>query len=219
MYWHLVVDELRSRGAQAIPVDLPAADDSAGLAEYTDIVVDAIGDRTGIILVAQSMAGLTAPLVCERVPVELLVLVNAMVPLPGEAPGDWWGNTGFEQARVEQAARDGRTLGGPQDLLDSFFHDVPPDITAQAMAHGELVQSDTPFAKPWPLAAWPEVPTRFLQGRDDRFFPVEFQRRVARERLGITPDEMPGGHLLALAQPMELANRLEAYRAELHNLS
>lgn len=120
---------------------------------------------------------------------------------------------------MEQAARDGRTLGGPQDLLDSFFHDVPPDITAQAMAHGELVQSDTPFAKPWPLAAWPEVPTRFLQGRDDRFFPVEFQRRVARERLGITPDEMPGGHLLALAQPVELANRLEAYRAELHNLS
>jgi len=112
---------------------------------------------------------------------------------------------------VEQAARDGRTLGGPQDLLDSFFHDVPPDITAQAMAHGELVQSDTPFAKPWPLAAWPEVPTRFLQGRDDRFFPVEFQRRVARERLGITPDEMPGGHYVAISRPRELADRLEAY--------
>ncbi len=66
--------------------------------------------------------------------------------------------------------------------------------------------------EPWPLSQWPDVPTRFLQGRDDRFFPVEFQRRVARERLGIAPDEMAGGHLVALARPKALADRLEAYR-------
>jgi hypothetical protein len=48
--------------------------------------------------------------------------------------------------------------------------------------------------------------------RDDRFFPVEFQRRVVGERLGITPDEMAGGHLVALSCPKELADRLEAYR-------
>jgi pimeloyl-ACP methyl ester carboxylesterase len=67
-------------------------------------------------------------------------------------------------------------------------------------------------AQPWPLPKWPEVPTRFLQGRDDRFFPVEFQRRVVRERLGITPDEMAGGRLVALSRPREVADRLEAYR-------
>jgi len=55
------------------------------------------------------------------------------------------------------------------------------------------------------------VPTRFLQGRDDRFFPVEFQRRVVRERLGIALDEMAGGHFVALSRPKELADRLEAY--------
>ena len=37
-------------------------------------------------------------------------------------------------------------------------------------------------------------------------------RRVVRERLGITPDEMDGGHLPALSRPKELAERLEAYR-------
>jgi hypothetical protein len=37
---------------------------------------------------------------------------------------------------------------------------------------------------------------------------------VAEERLGITPDEMPGGHLVALSHPVELADRLEAYRRE-----
>ena len=52
---------------------------------------------------------------------------------------------------------------------------------------------------------------------DDRFFPVDFQRRVAEQRLGITPDVMPGGHLVALAQPAELAARLAAYAAAYAN--
>ena len=69
--------------------------------------------------------------------------------------------------------------------------------------------------EPWPLAAWPDVPTRILLCRDDRLFPPEFMRRVARERLGITPDEIAGGHCVALSRPNELADRLEAYLAEL----
>jgi pimeloyl-ACP methyl ester carboxylesterase len=95
--------------------------------------------------------------------------------------------------------------------MEVFFHDVPADVTAEAMARGERAQSGTPFEKPWPLAAWPPVPTHFILCRDDRFFPAEFQRRVVRERLGIIPDEMGGGHLPALAHPGELVERLEAY--------
>jgi pimeloyl-ACP methyl ester carboxylesterase len=211
-YWHLLQAELRERGRESVAVDLPADDDSAGLSEYADAVVEAIGDRTDLVVVAQSMGGLTAPLVCERVAVDLLVMLNAMVPSPGEPGGEWWTNTGYAKARAEQAAQDGRDLTADEDLRDAFFHDVPPEVTAEAWARGEPRQSETPFAQPWPLPRWPEVPTRFLQGRDDRFFPVEFQRRVVRERLGITPDEMAGGHLVALSRPKELADRLEAYR-------
>lgn len=65
--------------------------------------------------------------------------------------------------------------------------------------------------QPWPLKAWPKVPTVFLQSRDDRFVPVEFQRRVDRDRVGLTPDEMAGGHLVGLSQPVQLASRLESY--------
>ena len=216
-YGHLLEPELRARGRDVVAVDLPADDDSAGLAEYAGAVVEAIGDRTGIVLVAQSFGGFTAPLVCERVPVDLLVMFNAMVPSPGESPGEWWANTSHAKARAEQAARDGRDLAADEDLMDAFFHDVPPEVVAQARARGEPRQSGTPFKEPWPLPEWPDVPTRFLQGRDDRFFPVEFQRRVVRERLGITPDEMAGGHLLALARPKELANRLEAYHRRVAN--
>lgn len=210
-YWHLLVPELRERSREAVAAVLPADDDSAGLAEYADAVVGAIGDRTDLVLVAQSLGGFTAPLVCERVAVDLLVMLNAMVPSPGESAGDWWSNTGHAKARAEQAARDGRDLAD-EDLRDAFFHDVPPEVTDEAWARGEPRQSGTPFAQPWPLEKWPDVPTRFLQGRDDRFFPVEFQRWVVGERLGITFDEMAGGHLVALSRPKELADRLEAYR-------
>ena len=212
-YWHLVVPELRARGHDVVAVDLPCDDDSAGLSEYADTVVDAIGDRTDLVVVAQSLGGFTAPLVCDRVPVSLLVLVAAMVPMPGEAPGDWWANTGHEQAKREQAERDGRGMDEDDDVFTLFLHDLPPDLAVQAMTKGRA-QSGTPFEKPWPLEAWPDVPTKFLLCRDDRFFPAEFMRRVVRERLGIIPDEMDGGHLPALSRPKELADRLEAYRTE-----
>jgi pimeloyl-ACP methyl ester carboxylesterase len=201
-YWHLVVPELEARGHDVVTMDLPCDDDSAGLAEYADTVVEAIGDRTDVILVAQSLAGFTAPLVCERVPVRLMVFVAAMVPRPGESPGDWWANTGH----------DPRTFEADEATL--FLHDVPADVAAES-AHHVRPQSGTPFEKPWPLPRWPDVPTRFLLCRDDRFFPADFQRRVVPERLGITPDEIDGGHLPALSRPKQLVERLEAYRAEL----
>jgi pimeloyl-ACP methyl ester carboxylesterase len=210
-YWHLVVPELRARGHDVVAVDLPSDDDSAGLAEYADAVVDAVGSRSDLVVVAQSLGGFTAPLVCARVPARLMVLVAAMVPAPGEPPGDWWANTGWEEARREQAERDGRSIDGPPDVMEEFFHDVPPGVVAEAMARGERPQSGTPFEQPWPLDAWPDVPTRFLLCRHDRFFPADFLRRVVRDRLGITPDEMDGGHVPALARPHELADRLDAY--------
>ena len=209
-FWHLVEAELRGRGHDVVAPDLPCDDDSAGLAEYADAVVGAVGDRTGLVVVAQSFGGFTAPLVCDQVPADLLVLLAGMVPAPGEAPDDWSANTGFARARREQEERDGPA---PDDDIALFFHDVPPDVAAEAMRRARH-QSDTPGKRPWPLPAWPNVPTRFLLCRDDRFFPAEFLRRVVRDRLGFTPDEIDGGHCVALSRPRELADRLEAYLAD-----
>jgi hypothetical protein len=208
-FWHLVEAELRGRGHDTVAPDLPCDDDSAGLAEYTDAVVEAVGDRPDLVVVAQSFGGFTAPLVCDRVPADLLVLLAGMVPAPGEAPDDWSANTGFAQARREQEERDGPA---PDDDLALFYHDVLPDLAAEAMRRARH-QSDTPGKRPWPLPAWPNVPTRFLLCRDDRFFPAEFLRRVVRDRLGFTPDEIDGGHCVALSRPRELADHLEAYLA------
>ncbi|MGY1824285.1 alpha/beta fold hydrolase [Geodermatophilus sp. SYSU D00079] len=209
-YWHRLVPELQRRGCAAVPVDLPAGDDDAGLGRYTQVVLDAIGDSPTrpLVVVGQSMGGLTAPLVATRAPVDLLVLLNAMVPRPGESGGEWWAATGQEEARAAAARDDGRPYD-PGDLADAFTHDVPPAVLAGGPP--PAAQSGTPFAEPWPLDRWPDVPTRVLAGRDDRFFPLAFQRRVAAERLGLPVDEVPGGHLVALSRPAELAGRLLAY--------
>ena len=135
-YWHLVEPELRDRGHDVVAVDLPCDDDSAGLAEYADAVVDAVGDRTELVVVAQSLGGFTAGLVCDRMPVELVVLVAGMVPAPGETIGDWWANTGYE--------------GGEGDPIDVFLHDVAPDLATEAMRR-ERPQSGTPMSQPLSL--------------------------------------------------------------------
>src|SRR5215210_7216676 len=89
-YWHRVVPELTSRGLAAVPVDLPADDDSAGLDVYVDTVLVAAERWEDVVVVAQSMGGFTAPLVCTERPVRSLVFLNAMIPRPGETGAEWW---------------------------------------------------------------------------------------------------------------------------------
>ena len=199
-YWYLVTPRLEALGHDVVAVDLPIEDETAGFDEYADVVVEAIGDRTDLVVVAQSLGGFTAPVVCDRVAVDLLVLLAAMTPAPGESPAEWWGATGHVDPHLE--------------IEELFFHDVPDDVKATVLAQPPLGQSKRSFEDPFPLTAWPDVPTRFVLCRDDRLFPADFQRRVVKERLGITPDEIDGGHLPAWSRPDELVEKLEAIRRE-----
>lgn len=208
-YWHRLAPLLEQRGHRAAAVNLPVADADAGFNEYVEAVMRTTGDQRRVVLVAQSLGGFIAPLVAERVPVSAIVLVNAMVPKPGESAGEWWDATGQAAARADYYARHGLTLPAEFDVWEAFFHDVPAGVIEAAKAGPPPISRfDTLFAQPWPLDAWPDVPTRFLQGRDDRFFPLDFQRRVVNQRLGIDVEELPGGHLVALSHPAELADAL-----------
>jgi pimeloyl-ACP methyl ester carboxylesterase len=199
-YWHLVEAELRARGHDTVAPDLPCADDTAGLPEYADTVAAAAADRTGLVVVGQSLGGFTAPLVCDRLPADLLVLVAPMIPAPGEAVTEYWANTRYADEPRESY----------DDPIALFYQDVPPDLAAEAMRRAPA-QSEARMGEPTPMKAWPGVPTRVVSCRDDRMFPPGFVRRVARDRLGITPDEIGGGHTPALSRPRELADRLESY--------
>jgi len=204
-YWHRLVPQLREAGHDPIAVELPGDDESAGLPEYTQLVVDAIGDRNDVVLVAQSLGAFTAPLVAAKVPVRNLVLVNGMIPSPGETPGAWWENTGSLRAREAAAERDGYST--QFDPAVYFLHDVPPEVAAAGEPH-QRPEADAVFESVCNFEAWPSVPIRVVAGADDRFFPVDFQRTLAHDRLGLDANVLPGGHLIALSQPARLANYL-----------
>jgi pimeloyl-ACP methyl ester carboxylesterase len=201
--WHLVEAALRARGHRTVAPDLPSDDDTADLDAYAASVVDAVGalgerEELGpLVVVGHSYGGFTAPLVADRLAADVLVLVTAMIPAPGESPGDWWSNTGYA---VETS----------DDPFETYFNGVPRALAEEAQTH-ERGESEAAYAQPWPLAAWPDVPTRFVLCTEDRFLPPEFMRPLVAERLGITPDEIPACHCAALSHPEELAALLDGY--------
>jgi pimeloyl-ACP methyl ester carboxylesterase len=207
-YWHRVVPLIRAAGHEPIAVELPGDDRHAGLAAYADVVIRAIAERRDVVLVAQSLAGFTAPLICARTPVRKVVFVNAMIPKPSETAGAWWGATGAVEAREQAAISGGYT--NEFDMQTYFLHDVPKDVL-RAGPEQPREEAETVFGEPCRFERWPDIPIHVLAGQNDRFFPIEFQRRVARERLGKEVDEIAGGHLAALSNAEGLTARLIAY--------
>lgn len=212
--WHRVVAELERRGHVGVAVDLPADDVEAGLEAYADVALAAAtaydggrGASYAWSVVGQSMGALTAPLLVGRLDVAALVLLNPMVPAPGESGAEWWRATGQGPAAMAAAEEGGYPSGFDPAVV--FLHDLDP-ATAAALEEHEREESDAAFDEPWPLTAWPDVPTRVLAGTDDRLFPPAFQERVARERLGVTAERVPGGHLNSLSRPVEVVDALLA---------
>ncbi|KRD51883.1 alpha/beta fold hydrolase [Microbacterium sp. Root280D1] len=211
--WHRLAAVLRERGHEVIAPDLPGDDESLTLTDYADAVVAAADARRGGVVVGHSFGGFTAPIVAERLAADVLVMLAAMIPDPGERPDEWWSNTGFEDAVAAQAARDGG-LTGNDDPHIGFYHDVPRALADEAIGRERAHPSVASMAVPWPLTAWPSVPTRFVVCAEDRFFPPAFLRDLARKRLGIVADEIEGSHCVALSRPEELASMLIAYAQE-----
>jgi len=204
-YWHRVVPLLEKAGCEAIAVDLPADDESAGLDDYVQLVLRAVGSRSNVTLAAQSLGGFIAPLVCARAEVRSLIFVNAMIPRPGETAGAWWEISGAVEARIAAAVAAGYS---PEfDPATYFMHDVPKAVLRRGPSR-QRNQAEAVFGQPCRFARWPRIPMRVIAAADDRFFPLEFQRRIARDRLNIEVEITAGGHLVALSKPKELTSLL-----------
>lgn len=202
------IEALSDLGHRALAPPLPLRDEHARPSDHADAIVRALPGNAELVIVAQSLGAFTGPLVAARVPVAQLILLAPMIPKPRETAGEWWGNTRHDEAIAEVLGRHGpMSRWGRDAIAEVFLHDVDPAV-ARANERFQGAPGEGMFVEPWPLDAWPGVPTRVLIPRSDRLFPLDFQRRIARERLGLEIDEMAGGHLPMLSRPRELAQRL-----------
>jgi pimeloyl-ACP methyl ester carboxylesterase len=206
------IEALHDLGHHGVAPPLPLDDPDAGPSAHADAVIAALPDPrpTALVIVGQSLGAYTAALVADRLAPQRLILLAPMIPKLGEAAGDWWEDTGHAEAIAALTER----LGTPEDwdqaaLDEVFYHDVD---AATLAANAEYDGRPAPgmFAEPLTVGNWPYVPTTVLAPTEDRLFPLEFQRRLTRERLGEGGEfaEMPGGHLPMLSRPRELAARL-----------
>ncbi len=207
-YWHRVEPLLRAAGFETFAVDLPNWE-GATLVDQTQAITSAGRGADDVVLVAQSMGAFSAVPAADRLPVSALFLLNAMIPAPGETANDWWGHTAQNEAQRAHDVAEGRDPDAEFDPMVVFLHDVPDEVIAR-LGEEDTSPAQSLFAVPAAFTRWPEVATTVLSGRDDRLFPYDFQQRVARERLGLDVEPLPGGHLLALSQPEALAARLLA---------
>jgi hypothetical protein len=202
------IEALGALGHGGLAPALPLDDADAAPSDHADAVVRALPADGKLVVAAQSLGAFAGSLVAARAPVAQLVLVAPMIPRPGETAGEWWASTGHEEAIADLLERHGpMSSWGPDAIAEVFLHDVDPGVSRDNERY-QGVPGDGLFGEPWPLESWPEVPTHVLAPTEDRLFPLEFQRRVARERLGLEIDEIPGGHLPMLSRPRELAERL-----------
>ncbi|HVX32025.1 MAG TPA: alpha/beta hydrolase [Solirubrobacterales bacterium] len=204
------IDALRELGHEGVAPPLPRGDADATPSDHAEAIVAALGDPppAPLVVVGQSLGAYSATIAAARLRPRRLILLAPMIPAPGESAGDWWAGTDHPEAIAALTERLGPPSGwGEEALAEVFLHDVD-EATRAASARYSGVPSDGLFAEPLPLESWPDVPTTVLAPRDDRLFPLEFQRRVARERLGLEVEEMAGGHLPFLSRPRELAERL-----------
>lgn len=213
-YWHRVRPLLAAAGHDSVAPDLPADDPTAGLADYAAAAARSLDgfDRQPVAIVAQSMAGFFAPIVAETVHADRIMMLAAMIPNPGERGHEWWVNTGQPIAQLTMLDQLGLDPARAEDPAVLYGHDVPAAVWEEA-GRRLRVQTGRPFDDPCPITEWPGIPTSVIAARHDRLFPLEFQRRVARERLGLEVETIPGGHLAALSQPSAVADALMGHVA------
>jgi pimeloyl-ACP methyl ester carboxylesterase len=195
-----------------IAVDLPCEDPTKRFSDYADVVVRSLDRRERVVLVAHSLGGLTAPLVAARRPVAHVVLLCALLPIPGQIP------FGHDPGAPPDVAP-GLTLDEFPDGTFAFtaasaathlYNRCSPDDVKWATARLRR-QSPAPNAEPCPLERWPDVLRTYVLTRDDRIVMPDHARYIARTRAGLVPIEIDGDHSPFLSNVVALARLLLSF--------
>jgi pimeloyl-ACP methyl ester carboxylesterase len=211
--WERLLEPLAQRGHGALAIDLPAEDPNAGLDECADLVAAFLAPlEDDVIVVGHSLNGLILPLVAARRPVRAVVYLAAFVPVEGVSMDEQFAASdepilifGSSPERDE----DGTSRWTDPETAASGVHAGLPDED-QLWAFQQLrAQTRTSQRQRHP-AGLPPVRSAYIVCTRDACISPAWQRRVAREHLGVTPVELEAGHFPMLTEPEALADALDA---------
>ena len=208
--WDRVVGPLREHGHEVVVPDLPSEDTELGLEDYADAIEREVGDAPDVVLVPHSLGGLVGPVVARRRPLAALVYLNALVPEPGLSFGEQLGAS-EEQVLLFEGGREVDDQGrshwpDPEATARIMYPDLSP-ADARWAAGRLRRQAQRSQTEPSPVP--PEgLRVESIIGANDRVVSPSWSRRVARERLGVEPIELPTGHFPMITHPRQLADAL-----------
>ena len=207
---------LRERGHEAVTPELPSEDLEAGLEEYAETIDRALGDADDVVLVPHSLGGLVGPVVAARRPLKALVYLSALVPEPGLSFSEQL-SASTEPVLLFEGGRaiddQGRShWPDPEATARIMYPDLSPE-DARMAAERLRPQAQKSQAEPSP-APPPGLRVESIVGAHDRVVSPAWSRRVARERLGVEPVEIPAGHFSMLTHPDRLADALAQLDAQ-----
>lgn len=216
--WDFLRPELERLGHRVATVDLPISDTTLGASEYADAVSAAIdaglGPGSMPVVVGHSMAGLILPIVASRRAVARLVFLAAFLPVPGRSANDQRAHERIDGLLPPKVAEwtdlgDDVWMVGPRTATELFYHDAPAAVARWATQRLRP-QAYRVLQEVTPLQAWPQVTSSSIVCRDDRAINPAWVRAAARERLGIDPIELEGGHSPFLTRPADLARIIDS---------
>jgi hypothetical protein len=212
--WERLAPELERLGHTVTAVDLPIRDPAAGASAYADAIEAQVDWAEPPAIIGHSTAGLTIPIVATRRPVRQLVFLTAMLPKPGLSANEQRAAEPIDGAGPSGSAEwtdlgDDVWLVGPKTATEMFFPDAAP-LDAAWAASKLRPQSYRPMNELTPLTEWPDVALAYIVCRDDRAVNPDWARLAVRERLGIEPVEIDGGHSPFITRPMELAALIDS---------
>ncbi len=216
--WEPLIPELEQLGHRPIAVDLPISDPKLGADAYADAVVAAAAELPDPLVVGHSMAGVVVPLVAERRPVAGLVFLASLLPEPGRSVNEQRATEPID-GRFQPTTAEWTDLGddvwliGPTTAREIFFHDAADEVASWAVARLRP-QSYRVMNEPSPLGRWPDVPRAYVVCADDHATNPAWGRGAARDRLGVEPIEIAGGHSPFLTRPAELAAIIDRIAAD-----
>jgi pimeloyl-ACP methyl ester carboxylesterase len=214
--WERVTGPLRERGHEVVTPELPSEDTELGLEDYAETIDRALGGADDVILVPHSLGGLVGPVVAARRPLKALVYLSALVPEPGLSFSEQL-SASTEPVLLFEGGRavddEGRShWPDPEATARIMYPDLSPE-DARWAAERLSRQGQKSQAEPSP-APPAELRTESIVGAGDRIVSPAWSKRVAHERLGVEPVEIPTGHFSMITHPDLLVDALAQLDAE-----